>query len=45
MLPMALSQQVVKYIEAVRSLENAFTNIDTEEGNITIPIDSQLFNK
>ena len=45
MLPMAVSQQVVSYIETVRKKESIFTSITTKEGKVEIPIDSQLFNR
>tara|TARA_B100001123_G_C15108123_1_gene946340 strand:- start:305 stop:1063 length:759 start_codon:yes stop_codon:yes gene_type:complete len=45
MLPMTLSQQIIKYIETVRALEEQFVKISTPDGLVSIPIDSQLFNK
>jgi hypothetical protein len=45
MLPMTLSQQVVQYIESVREFEQPYVNIDTQDGTIEIPVDSQLFNR
>ena len=45
MLPMTLSQQVVQYIELVREFEQPYVNINTQDGTIEIPVDSQLFNR
>ena len=43
LLPMSLSQKIVKYIETVKSYEQPFAKITTDTKQVDIPIDSQLF--
>lgn len=45
MLPMSLSQLIVRFVEDLRSTESEYTTIDIGDDSVNIPVDSQLFDQ